>query len=140
MLEVEWWRVHREHQHGPGGQTVDAIAERGEAILGEERPLVDALADLYAYTYGVDPADVRVAAEQRALAMRYSDRWVAEGCDLGSPLIPRERKISAASTAAPSVDPQPRIPTLACSGPETVTRPSSRSGSSFLKRLSCIAM
>jgi hypothetical protein len=32
-----------------------------------------------------------VAAQQRALAMRYSDRWVQEGRDLASPLIDEER-------------------------------------------------
>ena len=78
-LEVEWWRVHREHQRGkPAG---------GDG----ERPLVDALAALYSYVYGVPDGDVRVAAEQRALAMRFSDRWVREGCDLASPLIGEER-------------------------------------------------
>jgi hypothetical protein len=76
-LEVEWWRVHREHQRGPGGE-------------GEE-PLIDALAALYAYVYGVDPSEVRIAAEQRALAMRYSDQWVEEGCNVESPLVPQER-------------------------------------------------
>jgi hypothetical protein len=76
-LEVEWWRVHREHQReNPGGS---------------EEPLVAALATLYAYVYGASEADVRVAAEQRALAMRYSDQWVQEGCDLRSPLIAQER-------------------------------------------------
>src|SRR5579884_3663097 len=69
-LEVEWWRVHRAHQHG-----------------GAERPeLVAALAALYAYVYGVPEDDVRLAAEQRALAMDCSDRWVEEGRDLRSPL------------------------------------------------------
>jgi hypothetical protein len=34
---------------------------------------------------------VQVAAAQRALAMGCSDRWVKEGCDFGSPLIPEER-------------------------------------------------
>ena len=76
QLEVEWWRVHREHQHD-------------HAI--EESALVDALAALYAYVYGVPESDVRVAAEQRAVAMRYSDRWVREGCDPASPLIDEER-------------------------------------------------
>jgi hypothetical protein len=76
-LEVEWWRVHREHQREDTG--------------GSEAPLVAALAALYAYVYGVPEADVMVAAEQRALAMRYSDQWVEEGCDLRSPLIPQER-------------------------------------------------
>lgn len=78
-LEVEWWHVHREHQHA------DADAD------GDERPLNDALAALYAYVYGVPQTDVRVAAEQRALAMRYSDQWVRNGCDLASPLIDQER-------------------------------------------------
>jgi hypothetical protein len=32
-----------------------------------------------------------VAAEQRALAMRYSDEWVRDGCHLESRLIPAER-------------------------------------------------
>src|SRR5690242_18863819 len=76
-LEVEWWRVHREHQH--------AVQDGGDG------PLVDALAELYAYVYGAADADVRLAAEQRALAMRYSDQWVGEGRDLASPLIDQER-------------------------------------------------
>jgi len=77
-LEVEWWRVHREHQHDGSGGT-------------DEGPLIAALSALYAYVYGVPEADVAVAAEQRALAMRYSDQWVSEGCDLASPLIDEER-------------------------------------------------
>jgi hypothetical protein len=76
-LEVDWWRIHRHHQR--------------EDTSGSEAPLIAALAALYSYVYGVDEADVRVAAEQRALAMRYSDQWVEEGCDLASPLIPQER-------------------------------------------------
>jgi hypothetical protein len=76
-LEVEWWRVHREHQHDSDGTG--------------DRALVDALTALYAYVYGVSEDSVRVAAEQRALAMDYSDRWVQEGCQLDSPLIPAER-------------------------------------------------
>jgi hypothetical protein len=76
-LEVEWWRVHREHQRGRCGD--------------DEGPLIDALAALYGYVYRVPRADVRVAAEQRALAMRYSDQWVEEGCEHASPLIPQER-------------------------------------------------
>jgi len=77
-LEVEWWRVHREHQHDGSGGT-------------DERPLIAALSALYAYVYGVPETDVAVAAEQRAVAMRYSDQWVREGCDLASPLIEEER-------------------------------------------------
>jgi hypothetical protein len=77
-LEVEWWRVHREHQRDSGGED-------------DDRALVDALAALYGHVYGVSENSVRVAAEQRALAMDYSDRWVREGCNLESPLIAEER-------------------------------------------------
>src|ERR1700754_4400505 len=52
-LEVEWWRVHREHQHA--GDSPDV--------------LIAALQSLYAYTYGAEPADVRQAAALRAEAM-----------------------------------------------------------------------
>jgi hypothetical protein len=76
-LEVEWWRVHREHQRGMSSD--------------DGAPLIAALSALYSYVYGVPASEVRVAAEQRALAMRYSDRWVREGCDLMSPLIDQER-------------------------------------------------
>jgi hypothetical protein len=76
-LEVEWWRVHREHQHdGPEG---------------DKTALVDALASLYAYVYGVPATEVRLAAAQRALAMDYSDQWVKDGRSLESPLVPQER-------------------------------------------------
>ncbi len=74
-LEVEWWRVHRENQHGEG----------------DERQLIDAIAALYSYAYGVSEDAVRVAAEQRAIAMRHSDRWVRLGCDPEDPLIAQER-------------------------------------------------
>ncbi len=76
-LEVEWWRVHREHQH--------------DSEAGDGAGLAAALAALYAYVYDVSSDAVRVAAEQRALAMDYSDRWVSEGCRLESPLIGEER-------------------------------------------------
>ena len=76
-LEVEWWHVHREHQHNNHHS--------------DERALADALAALYAYAFGVPRTAARLAAEQRALAMRYSDQWVRAGCDLKSSLIARER-------------------------------------------------
>lgn len=76
-LEVEWWRLHRVHQR-----------ERRD---GDERPLVVALTALYSYVYGVPEGDVTAAAQERALAMRYSDQWVEQGCNLDSPLVPQER-------------------------------------------------
>ncbi len=88
-LEVEWWRVHREHQHSAEEQS--ALASRSREVLDSELPLVRALAALYAYVYGVGEEEVQIAAEQRALAMRYSDAWVREGCELDSWLIPAER-------------------------------------------------
>jgi len=85
-LEVEWWRIHRERQHADPG--------------GDDRRLIDALSKLYAYVYRVPEASVRTAAEQRALAMRSSDRWVAQGCALASPLIGEERAALVRSYAA----------------------------------------
>lgn len=84
QLEVEWWRVHREHQHG-----------------GAERAALDAaLADLYAYTYGVAREDVRQAAALRAEAMDVSDAWVAAGCDPDDPQLAEERALLVRSYAA----------------------------------------
>lgn len=51
-LEVEWWHLHRMHQHSNAGS--------------DERALVDALAALYAYAFRVPDIAVRIAAEQRA--------------------------------------------------------------------------
>jgi hypothetical protein len=84
-LEVEWWRVHRDVQ-------------RRE--VGDEEALADALAALYAHVYAVPASDVRGAAQQRALAMRHSDRWVQEGCDRASPLVREERQALVRSYAA----------------------------------------
>ena len=76
-LEVNWWHVHRQHQHDDSG--ADAL------------PLIGALAALYSYVYAVPEQSVGIAAEQRALAMDHSDRWVREGCDPSSRLIDEER-------------------------------------------------
>ena len=85
-LEVEWWRAHRENQHDAGD--------------GSARELVVALRDLYAYTYGVEPADVEPAAELRAEAMDLSDRWVQDGCDPDAPALAQERALLVRSYAA----------------------------------------
>ena len=85
-LEVEWWRIHREHQRD--GSHLD------------EQALIAALTRLYAYAYGVPEPSVVLAAEQRALAMSLSDRWVKEGCDLASPLVGDERAALVRSYAA----------------------------------------
>lgn len=82
-LEVEWWRVHREHQHA------------GDSVEG----LVGALSDLYAYSYSADADAVRPAALFRAQAMDISDRWVAAGCDPSSPLLREERALLVRSYA-----------------------------------------
>jgi hypothetical protein len=84
-LEVEWWRLHREHQHDPDVS---------------EESLVQALVDLYAYVYDVPPASVRDAARFRVEAMDHSDAWVANGCDLADPLLTRERRALVASHSA----------------------------------------
>ncbi|HEX6540042.1 MAG TPA: hypothetical protein VF155_12770, partial [Candidatus Dormibacteraeota bacterium] len=73
-LEVDWWRVHREGQHGDN-TSKDELSE--------------AVARLYAYINGVDIASVRESGRLRAEAMRICDRWVADGCDMTSPLVPQ---------------------------------------------------
>ena len=83
-LEVDWWRAHRENQHGAGS--------------AEE--LVTALRELYSYTYSADPDDVRGAAALRAEAMDVSDRWVAGGCHPESELLDEERTLLVRSYAA----------------------------------------
>jgi hypothetical protein len=76
-LEVDWWREHR-------------ILQRVRTD-DDEGALVEALTRLYAYVYG-GPADVlRQAAHHRALAMRVSDEWVADGCRPNDPRVPAER-------------------------------------------------
>lgn len=75
-LEVAWWRVHRDLQHGRPQDDVE--------------PLVDALAALYGYVYSCPAEDVLPAARLRAEAMRISDAWVAAGRDPASPLLTHE--------------------------------------------------
>jgi hypothetical protein len=87
--EVNWWRAHRAVQRGPG-------VERDRARF----ELVETLTDLYSYVYGVEREAVRPAAALRADAMDVSDQWVAEGCDLASPLVVQERELLVRSYAA----------------------------------------
>lgn len=93
-LEVEWWRVHREHQHDGTVPQVDGTDPPADPALTE------AVARLYAHVYGVEADDVRLAAAERAAAMDLSDVWVAAGCDPDSPLVPRERAALVRSYAA----------------------------------------
>ena len=83
--EVEWWRVHRAHQHD------DDVTE-------EE--LVTALIDLYSYVYSIDRDAVRRAAQRRVDAMDLSDRWVRAGCHRDDPLLAAERRTLVASYTA----------------------------------------
>jgi hypothetical protein len=83
-LEVEWWRLHRAHQHG------EADRDR----------LIDALDALYSHVYGVPPGTMRAAASLRAAAMDHSDAWVQAGCDPSDPLLAEERRALVASFSA----------------------------------------
>ena len=82
-LDVNWWVIHRRLF----GQT-------------ENQELVDALTQLYAAIYKVDPASVCQAAYHRAQAMIYSDRWVTSERDENSPLLAREEEELVTSYAA----------------------------------------
>ena len=84
-LEVEWWRVHRLHQHAEGP---DADA------------LTDALDALYSEVHAIPAGQARVAAGLRMRAMEVSDRWVEAGADRGDPMLTQERALLVASYAA----------------------------------------
>jgi hypothetical protein len=84
MLEIAWWRAHRERQHDNASQ-------------GD---LEARLTELYAYVYDADPASVRRAANLRAEAADLSDAWVAAGCRLDDPQLAKEREALIASYAA----------------------------------------
>ena len=84
-LEVEWWRLHREHQHDP---TVEGAG------------LVQALVDLYSYVYSAETESMRPAAAARVEAMDLSDRWVEAGCRIDDPLLAAERQALVASYTA----------------------------------------
>lgn len=92
-LEVEWWRVHREHQRG-------LLGEGPEGDGADEDRLTTALAVLYGYVYEVPPEAVREAARLRADAMDVSDAWVAAGCDPDDPRLDVERDLLVRSYVA----------------------------------------
>ena len=78
-LEVAWWHEHR-------------VLQR-ERTDDDEGPLVTALAELYAYVYDRPSAVMQAAARDRALAMRISDQWVADGCDPADDRLREERHL-----------------------------------------------
>ena len=78
-LEVDWWHEHR-------------VLQR-ERTDDDATKLVDALTALYAYVYDRPGDVVRPAARDRAFAMRVSDAWVADGCDVADPRVREERAL-----------------------------------------------
>src|SRR5258708_1863663 len=84
-LEVEWWRLHRLHQHDVGLAQDDLTA---------------ALVALYSYVYRVEGDTVTEAAYLRVVAMRLSDEWVEAGCSPESELLAEERRALVGSYAA----------------------------------------
>ncbi len=84
--EVDWWHEHR-------------VLQR-ERTDDDETALVAALTRLYAYVYERPEDSVRPAARHRALAMRISDAWVADGCHLEDPRVREERAELVASYSA----------------------------------------
>jgi hypothetical protein len=74
-LEVNWWILHRR-------------------LFGnaENQELIEAIEDLYAESYGLEPAKVREAARLRAKGMLYSDLWVNAGKPENSPLLAQEEE------------------------------------------------
>jgi len=76
---VAWWREYRVLQR-----------ERADA---DEAALVTALADLYAYVYQRPVQHLLAPAQDRAMAMRVSDAWVADGCRIEDPRVAQERRL-----------------------------------------------
>ena len=87
ILEVDWWRAHRERQYATD-----------PAQTGDE--LVESVTRLYGYLFGESEAAVRPAAVHRVEAMDLSDQWVREGCQSDSPLLPLERAALVRAYAA----------------------------------------
>jgi len=85
-LEVDWWRIHREEQHGQPDVGPDCLTR--------------AIARLYAHVYGVPEESVLLAAAERVAAMRISDDWVVAGCDSASAAVAEERSALVRSYAA----------------------------------------
>ena len=85
VLEIEWWRVHRERQ-------------RSSSETSDE--LVESVTRLYSCVFGAAEAEVRTAAAHRARAMDLSDQWVREGCQPDSPLLPLEHAALVRAYAA----------------------------------------
>jgi hypothetical protein len=83
--EVQWWRVHRAHQH--------------EASVTED-DLIAALGDMCSCVYSVPPNAVREADRHRIIAMGRSDEWVAAQSDTSSHLLAAERHALVASHSA----------------------------------------
>jgi hypothetical protein len=113
-LEVRWWHLHRERQH---------------RRLADDGQLERALADLYAYAYGVPQGAMVEAARWRVRAMDLSDRWVAGGRRRDDPLLRQERRALVRSytalrdatqelPAVPAAVP-PAVPTAAVRGAAT---------------------
>jgi hypothetical protein len=75
-LDVKWWIVHRE---------LFANAANG--------PLVDALADLWAYAYHTPRERILPAARTRADAILISDLWVRAGKDPNSAMLAEEESL-----------------------------------------------
>jgi hypothetical protein len=63
----------------------------------DESRLVASLAALYGYVYERPVAAMTPAARDRALAMRVSDAWVADGCDVADPRVAEERALLVTS-------------------------------------------
>ena len=91
-LEVDWWRVHREGQHGDGAHAIDDTEPAED--------LVQALTNLYCYLYGEPETALRPAAVHRARAMDLSDEWIRQGRQPASRLLPLEHAALDRSYAA----------------------------------------
>ncbi|MGB8383828.1 MAG: hypothetical protein WCG47_21710, partial [Dermatophilaceae bacterium] len=82
-LELQWWRLHRAHQHAASVTT---------------EQLIQSLVELSSYLYAIDPSEAFPAARWRVDAMDLSDRWVEAGCRRDDQLLAAERQALVDST------------------------------------------
>lgn len=82
VLELEWWRRHRLRQQNE--------------LLDVER-VVESLAALYSYVYGIDADLAQPAARRRVAAMELCDEWALGGAAPDDPRVGEQRREVIAS-------------------------------------------
>lgn len=76
-LELQWWRLHRAHQH--------------DASVTPDQ-LIQSLVELYSYLYAIAPTEAFPPPHDGAWRPDLSDRWAEAGCRRDDQLLAAERR------------------------------------------------